>query len=201
MTPDDTVNSTVADANTAPQQSDSQNASAPSGQDDVAEKYAAAQREASEWRGRAEARAEEINRLKKAIVNEDEQKHEDPKPATTNDLQSMKEEIRWELKNEKQIDLANKNGKFDEYVKAGRSKQDALKLALFDEGITNSSNAGSLRQAAAAAPSQGVDRTNYDSPIEGFPKAEYDKMKAQGLSDQKIKEIVSNAQARAAKRR
>lgn len=202
MTPVDFDNSPAADAQAAPQQSQEQNVpETPSVSDDLAEKYAAAQREAAEWRGRAEARAEEVNRLKKAVFNEEEPQAEEPTPATTNDIKSVKDEIRWELKHEKEIELANQNGKFDEYRK-DHDAPTALKLALFDEGITNSANhADSMRQAAAAAPSAGVDRTNHDSPIEGFPKAEYEKLKAQGLSDQRIKEIVRNAFTRAAKRR
>ncbi len=143
----------------------------------------------------------QLKQLKKALVNEDEPEIPEPTPATTNDIQSMKEEIRWELKNERQIDLANKNGKFDSYVKEGKSKQDALKLALFDEGITNSaSQAESMRQASASAPSAGIDRTNSESPIEGLPASYVDNLKAKGLTDKQIKTIVKAAKERAAKR-
>lgn len=163
MPPVDLDNASSADAS-APQQDSNQNASAPSG-DDLTEKYAAAQREASEWRGRAEARAEEINRLKRAISGDDEPETAEPTPATTNDLQTLKQEIQWELKNESQIQLANSNGKYDKYVAEGKSKQDALKLALFDEGITNSAaHAESMRQAQASSASQGIDRTGGDEP-------------------------------------
>lgn len=189
-------NSPAADA-TAPQQSEELNAQAPSVTDD-AEKNAAL-RDAAEWRGRAEARAEEINRLKKALIDEEDPKPE-PKPATTNDIQSVKDELRWELKNEKEIDLANKNGKFDEYRKT-HDAPTALKLALFDEGITNTANAAeSMRQQSAAAPNAGVDRTNHASPVEGISKAYYEELKAKGHDDKDIRDFVKNAADRAAKR-
>lgn len=166
----------------------SQNAHAPSDETDLAAQYAAAQKEALEWKGRAVQRAEELNRLKKALVgSEDAPKPTEPKPATTEDLSQMKDEIRWELKNESQIEIADKNGKFSEYVKQGKSKQDALKLALFDEGISNSAVMAEVRrQAQASAPSAGIDRTGGTTagiPEEvmaryqrRFPKMDKDKL-------------------------
>lgn len=167
---------------------------------ELQEKYAAADLEAKQWKGRTEKQNEELKRLKTAFVGDEQPVQVVPEPATKSDLESVKQEIRWELKHEKEIEIANKGGKYDEYIQQGKTKQDALKLALFDEGITNTYQ-DQMRQAAAAAPSQGIDRTSHDSPIEGMPKAYYENLKAKGLDDASIREIVQNAQQRAAKRR
>ncbi|UOF79915.1 hypothetical protein [Caudoviricetes sp.] len=145
----------------------------------------------------------ENKRLKTLVVGEEATPSEpEPKPATTNDLVAMKDEIRWELKNEQQIELANKNGKYDEYLAQGKAKADALKLALFDEGISNNAkNSEIMRQAAASTPAQGIDRSDPDSPIEGITKAYYNELKAKKLDDKQIKEIVRNALERANKRK
>lgn len=207
MSPVDLDNTTSADTTTVPQQSEAQNDSdttqkeSPSGAEDYKEKYAAAQKEISEWRGRAEKRAEEVNRYKRALLGEDEpQKESEPELANKSDLEALKNDIRWELKNESQISIADQNGKYSEYISQGLSKDVALKLALFDEGITNNADS-SLRQAKVAAPPAGLDRTDSVSPIDGLPKDYVQKLRDQGLDDAKIRAIAKNAMERAAKRK
>lgn len=161
---------------------------------DLETKHAAARRGMDE-------KAIENKKLKQLVVGEEPEKTELPETATKADLATTKEQIKWELSNEKAIGLADKNGLYSTLLSEGKSQKDALDLALFREGFNPKSiSEDSIRQASAASPSAGVDRTNPDSPIDGFPKAQYDKMKAQGLDDTKIRQIVKTALERQAKR-
>lgn len=111
--------------------------------------------------------AVENKKLKKLVVGDDaEEEAPSPKPATTQDLESVKQEIRWELKNEQQISFADKNGKYSEYVKQGKSREDALKLALYDEGFSNNAVASDgVRQVATSGPSPHIHRSE-EAPIQ-----------------------------------
>lgn len=94
----------------------------------------------------------------KKIKSEDDESEPD---STLKD--ELKNEVVWEIKNENTISLANKNGLYDKYVAEGKTRQDALKLALFDEGITNSAaKSESMRQAQASSPTPGIDRSSAE---------------------------------------
>jgi len=164
---------------------------------DLSEKHAAA-------RQGFDQKSIELKKLKSAFLNDDEDEIEDevlePPAATKQDLSTMKDQIRWELKNEKQIELADKNGKFTTYLSEGITSDKALKLALFDEGITNdAARSESVRQSSVSAPSVTVDRSGGSS-LEGFPDSYIQGMKDKGLSDTKIKQIINSAKDRAARR-
>lgn len=143
----------------------------------------------------------ENKKLKTLLVGEKPEEPKAPEAATKDDLASTKAQIKWELANEAAIGLADKNGLYSKLISEGKTPQDALDLALYREGFTPKTRSSeSMRQASAASPSAGVDRTNSDSPVDGMPKAQYEKLKAQGLTDAKIKEIVKSALDRKARR-
>lgn len=147
-------------------------------------------------------KAIENKKLKQLVVGEEPiEETKAPEFATKEDVASTKEQLKWELANDKAIGLADKNGLYSTLLSEGKSPKDALDLALFREGFNPKTiSTDSMRQAAAASPSAGVDRTNSDSPIDGLPKAQYEKMKAMGLDDKKISNIVKTALDRKAKR-
>jgi hypothetical protein len=146
-------------------------------------------------------KAIENKKLKQLVVGETIEEKKEPEVATKEDLATTKAQLKWELQNEKAIDLADKNGLYSKLISEGKSPKDALDLALFREGLNPTQlSEASMRQAAAASPSAGVDRTSSDSPVEGIPKAQYDSLKAKGLDDAKIRSIVKAAYERKAKR-
>src|SRR4051812_25547810 len=117
MPPADNSNASAsADAATAPQQSQTTEPghTAPPSQDAQAQ-LAAAQKEASEWKGRAEKRAEEINRLKRIAIGDEpekpEQQQTQPEPLTREEYQKDQSRRQFESDNRDQLDLLNDEGK------------------------------------------------------------------------------------------
>lgn len=168
----------------------SQNANqAPSGDQEMASKLAATEQQLSEWRGRAETRAEEINRLKKAIVGEETTTPSAPQTVTSEDLTHMEDRMRWEIKHEQEIDLARPE--YEKYIQKGYKREDALRLAHMDKGLIQNPSEHVRQQSHSSVPS-GVDRSQ-GAPIEGINPRLYERLKAKGKTDDQIRELVKKA--------
>lgn len=154
---------------------------------------AADTQEVERWKGRLKKVEEENKRLKKALVDEEETPAPKPvsTPVTSDSIEAMEKRLRWELKHEDEIALAE--DEYNSYRKKNYSEKDSLRLAHLDKGIAPSNLSEHLRQKATASAPSTVDRTQ-GAPIEGASESIVRRLKAQGRSDDDIRRVVAKAQ-------
>lgn len=153
------------------------------------EEKSAALQEASIWKGRTEKANEKL----KNVVLDEEEDIPQPKSATTDDLEQMKAELRWELKHEKEIELAGDD--YEKLLKKGVPKEIALEHALLKK--EKGSNDGTLKtQTSAAAPQSGVDRSQ-GAPLEvSLSPMTVSILRKKGYKDEDIKRMDQEAKMR-----